>query len=131
MTSLFLIVGLGGEPIYELEMGQGRTEDSAHLNQFIAHSALDLVDAAAWTTTAMSLKCVDRFQDKFVSAFLTPGNQKFLLLHDGRNEDSIRGFFLDVHELLIKHLMNPFTEYDTPIVSAAFDKRVRAFAKKI
>mmetsp|Transcript_41024 Transcript_41024/g.80725 ORF Transcript_41024/g.80725 Transcript_41024/m.80725 type:complete len:132 (-) Transcript_41024:170-565(-) len=131
MTTLFLIVAQGGEPIYELEAGQGRSEDVAHLNQFVAHAALDLVEAAAWSTNATSLKCIDRFQDKFVSAFLTPGNQTFLLLHEGRNEDSIRGFFLEVHELLVKHLLSPFTEYDTPINSPAFDKRIRALAKRI
>jgi hypothetical protein len=131
MTTLFLIVGQAGEPIYELEAGHGRPEDVAHLNQFVAHAALDLVEHAAWSTNATSLKCVDRFQDKFVSAFLTPGSQTFLLLHEGRNEDSIRGFFLEVHEILVKHLMNPFTDYDAPITSAAFDKRVRAMSKRI
>ena len=102
MTSLFLIVGRSGELLYDLDTSGSKSDDAQHLNQFIAHAALDLVELAAWTTNATALRCVDKFQEKCVSAFLTPGNVKFLLLHDGRNEDSIRVFFNEVHELYIK-----------------------------
>jgi trafficking protein particle complex subunit 2 len=51
-TTLFMIVGQSGEPIYELDASNMKTEDLQHLNQFIAHSALDLVEQVAWTTTA-------------------------------------------------------------------------------
>lgn len=37
-----------------------------------------------------------------VSTFLTAGNIKFMLLHGGRSEDSIRNFFMDVYELYVK-----------------------------
>ena len=131
-SALFLIVGLRGEPLYELDTSSGaKSDDVQHLNQFVAHSALDLIDYAAFTTVSTSLKCVDRFQDKFVSAFLTPGGCKFMLIHEGRSEDSIKLFFDGVHELYVKLLLNPFTEHDTPITSASFDKRVRALAKRI
>ena len=66
-----------------------------------------------------------------MSAYLTPGNLKFLLLHEGRNEDAIRTFFVEAHELYVKFLMNPFYEYDTPLVSAAFDVRVRALSRRL
>jgi len=128
-TILFLIVA-GGEPIYEMDASQ-RQDDSQHLNQFVAHSALDLIDSTSWTNSSTSLKCIDRFQDKSVSAFITFGSVRFLLVHDGRNEDSIRTFFSEVHEQYVKLLMSPFTEHDAPITSTAFDKRVRALAKKI
>ena len=46
---------------------------------------------------------MDRFgSDQIVSAFLSAGNVKFLLLHDGRNEDTIRNFFVEVHEIYVK-----------------------------
>ena len=65
-----------------------------------------------------------------VSTFLTAGNVKFMLLHGGKSEDSIKNFFNDVYELYVKLLMNPFYAYDTPITSKAFDTRVRAIARR-
>ncbi len=31
-------------------------------------------------------------------SYCTAGNCKFLLLHDGKSDDSIKSFFSDVHE---------------------------------
>lgn len=53
-----------------------------------------------------------------------------MLLHTGKNEESVRNFFQDVYELYVKFSMNPFYQYDTPISSAAFDTRVRAIARR-
>jgi hypothetical protein len=39
------MVGQGGEPLYELDVGQ-RADDAAHLAQFVAHASLDLVEHA-------------------------------------------------------------------------------------
>jgi hypothetical protein len=33
-----------------------------------------------------------------VCSYCTAGNCKFLLLHDGKSDDSIKSFFTDVHE---------------------------------
>lgn len=37
-----------------------------------------------------------------VSTFLTAGNIKFILLHAGKSEDTIRNFFNEVYELYVK-----------------------------
>ena len=133
---------------------QAADESQSHLNQFIVHSALDLVDRMAYTTNATNLRTVDRVYEQTVSCFLTPGNIKFMLLHEGRTEDSVRSFFLETHELYVKvrraalrrvlatpslatlrhlaqFLLNPFYEYNTPLVSSAFDKRVRLLARRL
>ena len=71
---------------------------------------------------------------------------KFILLHDSKNEEGIRAFFIDVWELYLKvrfhtpsysavqtptqTMMNPFHTAHSPIRSSVFDARVRASAKK-
>ena len=37
-----------------------------------------------------------------VSAYVTAAHIKFLLLHDGRNEEAIKGFFRDVYEAYLR-----------------------------
>lgn len=50
------------------------------------------------------LRLVDKFNEQNVSAFLTAGGAKLMLLHDGRTDDAIRTFFAEVHELYVKVL---------------------------
>lgn len=45
---------------------------------------------------------MDKFNEQNVSAFLTAGGAKLMLLHDGRTDDAIRTFFAEVHELYVK-----------------------------
>mmetsp|Transcript_3362 Transcript_3362/g.4978 ORF Transcript_3362/g.4978 Transcript_3362/m.4978 type:complete len:141 (+) Transcript_3362:80-502(+) len=130
---LFGIVGKN-EPLYEAEFnklpGSTTVDSITRQNYFVLHSALDLVEKAAWATNNMYLKVVDKVNQQQVSTFLTAGNIKFMLLHSGRSEDSIRNFFIDVYEVYVKLAMNPFYQYDKPITSKAFDTKVRAAARR-
>lgn len=127
---LFVIVGKN-EPLYEAEFNKLYTSDNVlRQNYFVLHSALDLVEKAAWTSTAMNLRVVDKVNHQSISAFVTAGGIKFLVLHSGKSEELLKNFFADVYELYVKLTMNPFYKYDTPIVSKAFDKRVRSVARR-
>ncbi|XP_072987911.1 uncharacterized protein [Typha latifolia] len=105
-TACFIIVSRNDIPIYEAEVASTvKKEEAAHQHQFILHAALDIVQDLAWNTNAMFLKSVDRFNDLVVSVYVTAGHTRLMLLHDSRNEDGIKSFFQEVHELYIKEFL--------------------------
>lgn len=55
---------------------------------------------------------VDRFNNLFVTAYVTPGGARFLLLHDGKSDDACRAFFAEVHELYLR-VRGPPTGHST------------------
>ncbi|KAI5014365.1 hypothetical protein ZWY2020_055755 [Hordeum vulgare] len=130
-TACFVIVSKNDIPIYEAEVGSApKKEDLAYHHQFILHAALDVVQDLAWTTNAMFLRSVDRFNDLVVSVYVTAGHTRFMLLHDSRSEDGIKSFFQEVHELYIKIFLNPLYLPGSRIASSHFDTKVRALARK-
>ncbi|KAF2139109.1 uncharacterized protein K452DRAFT_311051 [Aplosporella prunicola CBS 121167] len=89
MSYYFAIVGTRDNPLFEHEFGTSKAggdgmarfrDDARHMNQFIVHSSLDIVEEVQWGTGQMYLKHIDRFHNNFISCFLTAGNIKFLLL---------------------------------------------------
>jgi len=125
--SYFMIVGKD-ERLFEVDLS--RRDDVGRTAQFVIHAALDMVDAALPTATTTFLKAVDRHGEQVVSAYVTPGGIRFMLLHDAKAEDAVRGFCLEVHEAYIKLLLNPFYTPHTRIVHADFEARVRAAARR-
>ena len=74
---------------------------------------------------------VDKFNFLLVSAYATIGGKVFLMLHNGKSEDGVRAFFTEVHELYVKHMINPFAIAESQIVSPQFDNQIRNLAKRI
>ena len=68
------------------------------ISQFTLHASLDMVDLAVWSSPSTYLKVVDRHNEQLVSAYVTPGGARFLVLHDARNEDGIRAFCTEVDD---------------------------------
>ncbi|KAI0544586.1 Sedlin [Xylaria curta] len=167
MSYYFVIVGTQDNPLFEHEFGtskaggdgQARFPDQArHMNQFIVHSSLDIVEEVQWGTGQMYLKCVDRFFNNYVSCFLTGGNVKFMLLHQPpssavsstggaanprsststiatnptspQTEEAVRSFMLEVYENWVKAIMSPFYHVNMEVRSPVFRQRVAAAGRK-
>jgi hypothetical protein len=101
MSYYFAIIGTQDNPLFEYEFGTSKQggdgiarfpEQARHMNQFIVHSSLDIVEEVQWgagqmyvplpsylssTITNLSryLKCIDRFYNNYVSCFITGGSQ--------------------------------------------------------
>ena len=108
---LFVIVGKN-EPLFEAEIdtnsaagAPGQNDLSTRQNYFVLHSALDLVEKSAWTTTNMYLRVVDKVNHQQVSTFLTAANVKFMLLHGGKGEEVVKNFFNEVYGYYVKVFM--------------------------
>ncbi|CAD6505411.1 BgTH12-00902 [Blumeria graminis f. sp. triticale] len=161
MSYYFVIVGTQDNSMFEYEFGTAKQggdgiarfpEQARHMNQFIVHSSLDIVEEVQWGTGQMYLKCVDRFYNNHVSCFITGGNVKFLLLHaptqlaatntsrtstsiaanptSPQTEEAIKQFFGEIYEIWVKVIMNPFYQVNMPVKSLVFKSRVAAAAKK-
>ncbi|KAG6787850.1 hypothetical protein POTOM_003895 [Populus tomentosa] len=126
-TACFIIVSRNDIPIYEAEVGSAtKREDAAQMHQFILHAALDIVQDLAWTTSAMYLKAIDRFNDLVVSVYVTAGHilcvSDFNCFSDKKNAEKMEN---DIYILL-----NPLYLPGSRIASSHFDTKVRALARK-
>ena len=129
----FMIVGRSNDPVYEIKLDSNVNSQSElqYLHQFILHSSMDMVASSCSVNPSTFLKVVDRFNAAQVSAYVTFGGSTFLLLHNGRNEESVRRFFLEIHELYVKHLLNPLIDPSASIIFPQFNDFVLASARKL
>ncbi|KAG9246798.1 trafficking protein-like protein particle complex subunit 2 [Calycina marina] len=158
MSYYFAIIGTQDNPLFEYEFGTSKQggdgvarfpEQARHMNQFIVHGSLDIVEEVQWANGSMYLKCIDRFYNNFVSCWMTGGNVKFLLLHapsqpaattttrtsianptSPQTEEAIKQFFTEVYENWIKAIMSPFYHVNMEARSPIFRQRVVAAGKK-
>jgi trafficking protein particle complex subunit 2 len=117
-------------PVFEATFPQALSGKHNVIEQLVLNSSLDMLDEAMWMTKDMYVRAIDRYNDQLVSAYVTPSNYRFLLLHDGRHEDGVKAFFSDLHELFTKATLNPLYEPGEPITSLGFSDRVVQLARK-
>ncbi|MBE7180907.1 MAG: hypothetical protein INR71_06815 [Terriglobus roseus] len=170
MSYYFAIVGTQDNPLFEHEFGTSRSggdgvarfrEEARHMNQFVVHGSLDVVDEAQWAAAgAMYLRHVDRFHNNYVSCFAAAAGARFMLLHNPDThagpkagagagaaraygqasstynpaapavEEAIKNFFVEVYEVWVKTVMNPFYKKEGKVTSPVFRARVAAAARK-
>ena len=92
----FMIIG-PTQPLFELlDFSGSKREDLARASQFLLHAALDCVDLAVLDKKFLNstyLQVVDRHNEQVVSAYVTPGGARFLVLHDMKFEVGYIVFF--------------------------------------
>jgi hypothetical protein len=105
MSYYFAIIGTQDNPLFEYEFGTAKqggdgvarfAEQARHMNQFIVHSSLDIVEEVQWAGGQMYeaplpsaircikrdcryLKRIDRFYNNYVSCWITGGSKKIPL----------------------------------------------------
>lgn len=127
---MFLIINKNDVPIFEANVGTVKKDNTHHHHQFIIHAALDLVDEESVRTPHMYLKAIDKFNDLWVSAYVLASNIRLMLVHDTRDDEKIRSFFLEVHELLLKAMLNPMFDINQSL-SGGFRLKFNNIVKKI
>ena len=110
---MFMIVSREDFPLFELKIDNlvksSQARSKADLYEFIINASLDSVDQMQWTTTAMYLKTVDKFNDCLsVNCLLTPANTRLLILHENAAEDKLKTFLNEVYDLYARLALNPF-----------------------
>lgn len=99
--------------------------------QFLLFASLDILDVYKKDSTPTFCRIIERLKDAFISAYVTPGNIKFLLLHDTTNDDNIKSFFVETHEAWIKWRLNPlFDEVKCIKEKSSFDVKIRQLVRK-
>ncbi|ORY12978.1 Sedlin [Clohesyomyces aquaticus] len=101
MSYNFTILSPLDVPLFTHEFGTSRsggdgiarfTSTERAQNPFILHSALDIVEEVQWGPSSTSgsapmyLKHIDKYQNNFISCWITGGNVRFLLLTRPRDE---------------------------------------------
>ncbi|KAJ9155063.1 Trafficking protein particle complex subunit 2 [Pleurostoma richardsiae] len=161
MSYYFAIIGTQDNPLFEYEFGTSKqggdgqsrfNEQARHLNQFILHSSLDVVEEVQWNSGQLYLKVVDKFFNNYISCFVTGANVKFLLLHQPTaaasgassrsstsiaanptspaTEEAIKNFFMEVYDSWVKAVMSPFYKVNMEVRSPVFRARVAAAGRK-
>jgi hypothetical protein len=124
---MFAVVG-EGNLLFSTDISSlvDQSADKAYLFQFILYASLDNLDLKDQNPFHEN---IDTYESYFISAYVTPGQTAFLLLHPKKK--NIKAFFQQVHLLYAQLLMNPFYDVRTPIDDPTFGAQVRQAAQQL
>lgn len=126
---MFIIVSPDDIVVFQLYTTLIKKEIS-YMHELIAFASIDMIELLENNNNNMFLKGVDKFNENNVTAFITAGKMKFIMLHEGKNEDAIKHFFYEVYEYYTKALLNPFIDKNSKIFSVSFENKVKSVFKK-
>lgn len=126
---MFAVVG-DNNLLFSTEITQlvDNAAEKSYLFQFILYASLDSLDL---NDSSAYRDCIDSYENYQISAYVTPGQTAFLLLHPKKKSETIRKFFQQVHSFYAQLLMNPFYDVRTPIEDEAFKKNVQTAAQML
>jgi len=132
MRNFLCIVGSGDIPLYEAQLTPSLSKTNKEdLIEFLLHASIDAVEMKLFSSSSLIFRAVDKFNDLAISALISVGQVKVLLLHDFRLDDTLlKAFFYEIYDLYVKLTLNPFYERHAVITSQAFDDRARAIGEK-
>lgn len=124
---MFAVVG-DNNLLFSTEINQlvDNAAEKSYLFQFILYASLD---SLSLTDQSAFRESIDSYENYQISAYVTPGQTAFLLLHPKKKNDaSIKKFLTAIHLCYAQLLMNPFYDIRTPIEDEQFKKNVQATA---
>jgi hypothetical protein len=135
---LAIVMGDQDDPVYVKDLkssSAGTSEDGGngeeYLYNFVLHSSLDMVGEKQWQLQNNYLGVVETFREYSVTAWVTTSGAKFLLLHRGLTEASIRNFLKSISHLWARIALNPLQERSEAIASQAFEAKVLHLAARL
>ncbi len=72
------------------------------MHEIVAYASLDIIENSEWGTNNMYMKTVDKFNEYSINCMVTPGRMRFLFIHEGKSDDSIKNFFHESYEYYVK-----------------------------
>ena len=106
---MFMIISPDDCQVFEMK-AKSFEDKITYLHELIGYASLDFVENKEWSENKMYISQVDKFNDFYVNCFITAGRMRFILIHRGYSEDSIKNFFNEVYENYVKILLNLIKE---------------------
>eukprot|EP00750_Incisomonas_marina_P016642 INCI19249.1.p1 GENE.INCI19249.1~~INCI19249.1.p1 ORF type:complete len:147 (-),score=27.64 INCI19249.1:195-635(-) len=131
-AAVFMMVSDTDFPVFEAYFQGYATQSELVKNQkdYILYSALDMVDNELLLSTKNYYEELDSFNEWKISAFVSPGQTKYLLMHRNECREGISAFFKEVHQHYVETVLNPFYRLGTVITTPVFARSVNRSARK-